>query len=57
MQATGLETRPPADDDPRAKARLVDELLALPTISRALREALSGAAVTRVSKPVAAAAP
>ena len=35
----------------------VDELLALPTISRALREALSGAAVTRVSKPVAAAAP
>jgi hypothetical protein len=57
MQATGLETRPLADDDPRAKARLVDELLALPTISRALREALSGAAVTRVSKPVAAAAP
>jgi hypothetical protein len=53
MQATGLETRPPAEDDPRAKARLVDELLAMPTISRALREALSGPAATRASRPAA----
>jgi hypothetical protein len=57
MQATGLEARLLADEDPRSKARLVDELLSMPTISQALRKALRGPAAASGPKPAAAPTP
>ncbi len=56
-QATGLETRLLDGDDPRVKARLVDELLAMPAISQALRNALRAPAAAPAPKPAAPAAP
>jgi hypothetical protein len=56
-QASGLEMRLLTTDDTRTKARLLDELLSLPTISRALREALHSPAVARPPGPAAHAAP
>jgi subtilisin family serine protease len=57
VQATGLEARLSDGDDPRVKARLVDEILSMPAISHALRDALRGPAVAPAPKPAATTAP